>query len=313
MYQIARTAFSVCRMFSPNSLMARLWAAIGLLVLAFGAGAEPLSEADDLGNRVLLKHAAQRVVSLSPGITEVLFALGAGPHIIGVSAASDYPVAANALPVISWAGQIDLERLVRLGPDLIVAWPGGYDKRLWAALQKLGIPIYAYQPDSLEKIGVSAQHLAHLLGTESASKSLLNGYQSRLSRLRRANQTKRRIRTFVQIWPQPLMTPGSTSLINDMLDACGANNLFGDIKQETITVSLESVVARPVELIIATEPGGNDHGALKQWQALSALPATRYGLLKTLNADLMERSALRALDATETLCEFVEEARRATP
>jgi iron complex transport system substrate-binding protein len=279
------------------------------MVLTGTAVQARVSQVDDQGKAVVLDTPAQRLVSLSPGITEVLFALGAGERLVGVSAASDFPAAAATLPIVSQAGQINLEAIARSKADLIVGWPGGYDPRLLATLSSMGAALYQYEPKTLDDIANSAQRLAVLTHTEQAASGVIADFRRRLEHLKLTYQHRKRIRVFVQIWPHPLMTPGKQSLTNDMLKTCGADGLFADLPVETATVSPESVVLRSPDLILANEPGGVDRGALQQWRSLAQMPVVRRQHLRILNADQMERSALRTIEGAEALCRHIDDAR----
>jgi iron complex transport system substrate-binding protein len=276
----------------------------------FGRCAAPaLSVRDDAGLTVALAHPARRIVALSPGITELLFDLGAGDAVVAVSEYSDTPPAARALPRVARAQGIDLEAIAALHPDLVVAWGSGYPPALLEGLRRLGVPVYVHEPRTLEAVADAAERLGTLAGAPRAP-ALAADYRTRLAALRRRYAGRRRVRVFYQVWASPLMTLSGRHLVSEALRACGARNIFEDVLPLVATVDPEAVLAARPELIVTGEAGGVDHGALDLWRSHPELPAVANGQLVTLDADRMDRGALRVLDATAALCAAVDQARR---
>lgn len=286
-------------------------------VLVLGLAATPAQAAapddtpravrDDAGALVALPRPAQRIVSLSPGITELLFTAGAGARIVATSEHADYPEAARRLPRVSRAQGIDLERIAALRPDLIVTWGSGYSAALLDALRRLGVPIYVHEPRSLEAIASSVERLGTLAGTNAAPAAA--AFRARLAQLRLRYGARPPVTVFYQVWGNPLMTLSGRHVASEVLRTCGARNVFDDLEPLVATVDIEAVLARRPQLILAAEPGGADRGALERWRNYPQLPAVAGGHLLTLDADLLDRGSVRILDAAAVLCAAVEAVR----
>ncbi len=288
----------------------RPWARAAALAMA--AAAMPVAHAqavvDDSGATVRLARPAQRVVSLSPGITELLFSAGAGAHVVGVSAYSDFPTQARGLPQVSRAQGIDLERVAALRPDLIVTWGSGYSPALLDALRGLGLPVYVLEPRSLESIARSIERLGVLTGSSGAPAAAA-AFRARLLDLRQRYAGRSPVRVFYQVWNSPIMTLSGGHLISEVMRTCGARNVFEDLAPLVATVDVEAVIAAQPQILLTAESGGVDRGALEGWKRYGRVPAVAQGRLVTLDADQLDRGSVRVLDATQALCEIVEGAR----
>jgi iron complex transport system substrate-binding protein len=282
------------------------------LTLAAGAahgGAAAPQVVDDAGLAVRLSGPAARIVSLAPGITEMLFDIGAGAQVIAASEYSDTPVAARVLPRVARAQGIDLEAIAALKPDLIVAWGSGYAPALLDALRRLEVPVYVFEPRTLEAIAGSMIRLGILTGAAVAPQRAAQ-YSARLQSLRARYEQRAPVRVFYQVWAQPIMTLSGRHVASEVLRLCGARNVFADVAPLVATVDAESVIATRPQLIVTSEPGGVDQGALAFWRRYPDLPAVAQGQLYTLDADEMDRQTARVLDAAEKLCADVEQARQ---
>jgi iron complex transport system substrate-binding protein len=283
----------------------RAFAFAGLLL---PLASQALSAVDDDTREVRLAAPARRIVSLSPGITETLFGLGAGAQVIAASEFSDTPAAARALPRVARAQGIDLEAIAALHPDLIVAWGSGYSPALLDALRRLGVPVYICEPRTLEAIASTVERLGTLAGAAGAP-AVAASFRARLQGLRSRYAQRPPVRVFYQIWANPLMTLSGRHLASEILRACGARNVFADQAPLVATVDAEAVLAARPEVIVTSEPGAQDHGALEFWKRYPQIPAVAAGLLFTLDSDEMDRQSLRTVDAAEKLCGDVERAR----
>ena len=266
----------------------------------------PILVKDDLGHTVRLAAPAKRIVSLAPHTTELLFAAGAGGQVLGVSAFSDFPAQAQQLASIGSSTQLDIERIVALKPDLIIAWKSGNNAKQIAQLRALGIPVFESEPHTLEDIATSLSRLGELAGTPQGSQAA-NDFrkQQQALRVRYANRTP--VRVFYQIWPSPLMTLNDRHIVADALSLCGAQNIFGSLPQLAPTVSREAVLAAQPEAIFASDERAE---TWDRWKAWPQLPAVRLGNLYRVDGSIMNRAGPRMLDATEGLCRQIQEARQ---
>ena len=283
------------------------------LLLAFGLLPNPapaeLRVTDDAGQAVVLAAPARRIVSLAPYITELLFAAGAGEYIVGASGFSDYPPAARDIPRIGSGVALDLERIVALQPDLVVAWESGSPADQVARLRALGMPVYISEPHALEDVGTSLLKLGQLTATGESARLGAAAYREQLASLRRSNTGKQPVRVFYQLWDQPLMTVNDAHIISDVIQLCGGVNVFAGMGLLAPQVGIEAVLARDPAVIIAAADGGNEQDIFNTWQRWPRMRAVHGGHLYTIPGDLLVRHTPRILEGDTQLCEILDRVR----
>ncbi len=283
--------------------------AVGLVAIATSCGAIAAATAtDDAGNVVTLARPAQRIVSLAPHATELLFAAGAGARVVGVVAHSDWPREARALPGVGDANALDLERIVALAPDLVVAWPYTMPAQL-AALRARGATIFVSDPRSIAAIAGDIEALGTLAGTDAVARPAAAALRARHEALAARYASAPAVSVFYEIWNDPLQTIGGRHLISEAITLCGGTNVFGAQTLPAPTVSVEAVVAAAPEAIIAGSDDGRRPPWLDDWKRWRSMPAVRYGNLFVANGDLLHRSGPRFVAGVEALCAMLDEAR----
>jgi iron complex transport system substrate-binding protein len=285
--------------------------AAGALLAAVSAGAAraaAVSATDDSGATVTLSRPAQRIVSLAPHATELLFAAGAGSRVVGAVAHSDWPPEARALPRVGDANALDLERIFALAPDLVVAWPYTMPAQL-VTLRARGATTFVSDPKSIAAIASDIEALGTLAGTEAVARERAAELRRRLAALRARHAGAAPITVFYEIWNEPLQTIGGAHLISEAIALCGGANVFGTQALAAPSVSFEAVVAARPEVIV----GGTDDGTrpkwLDDWKRLADIPAVRYGNLFVGNGDLLHRNGPRFVAGAEALCGTLDAAR----
>jgi iron complex transport system substrate-binding protein len=264
---------------------------------------------DDAGTTITLARPAQRIVSLAPHLTELLFAAGAGASVVAVGAYSDYPEAAKALPQVGDSALLDLERIVALKPDLLVVWRDGNSPQQLQRLATLGIPMYASQLGTLADIATTLRRFGRLAGSEAAAEARAQRYEAELSALRERYAGRAPLRVFYQIWQRPLLTINDRHLISQGLALCGARNVFGTLVPLTPTVGDEAVVAADPDAIVTGRVGGergSGPDSLDTWRRLTRLKATRTGALLMVDPDTLHRSSDRITEGIRGLCEKLD-------
>lgn len=250
--------------------------------------------------------AAQRVVSLAPSMTDSVLELGAGARLVGVLDGDERPAQLAALPSLGRYGQLNLERLLSLRPDLVLVWPGSIPEAQMARLRNLGLTLYVAEPHRLEDIPKQLEELGALLGAREKGAALAADFRGRIAELRREYARERPLRLFYQVWNRPLYTLGGQQVVSDALQVCGARNLFDDLRLPAPQVGLEAVLARDPEVILA--PTAEQAG---EWQAMKQLSAARLGQLWVLPDRNLERPSYAMLAATEKLCRLLAGAKTA--
>ena len=294
-----------------RSLICWLGAA-SLALHALGALAA-ISVTDDSGATVTLAAPAQRVISLAPHVTELLYAAGGGPKMVGAVSYSDYPPEAKQLPRVGDNKALDLERIVALKPDLIVVWRHGNAQRQLDRLRELHVPLFFSEPRRLDDIAVSLMKLGRLLGTSAKADAAAAAYRDDIARLRARYAKRPSVSVFYQVWDRPLMTLNGEHMISDVIALCGGRNVFADLQPLVPTVSTEAVLAANPEAIVTAAPGVTRPDAalpqLDTWRAWPHLAAVANDNLFAIDGDLIDRPAPRIAQGARQLCEDLELAR----
>jgi iron complex transport system substrate-binding protein len=280
-----------------------------VLCLGSAAAGAAISLTDDAGRSVTLEQAARRIISLTPHMTELLFAAGAGAHVVGAVEFSNYPAAAQRIARVGDSAQLDLERIVALKPDLIVVWKGGNAQRQLDKLLHLGIPVFYNEPRRLADIARSIEQLGRLAGTEGVAMPAARAFEARAAELRRLYAGRAPVTVFFQIWDKPLMTINADHLISDVIRLCGGQNVFAGLKSLTPEISTEAVLAADPEAIVGSTGEAGQAESLQLWKKWPRLNAVARGNLFSIDSDLISRNTPRVLDAAQQLCAQFDAAR----
>ena len=267
-----------------------------------------VSVKDDDGNTVTLQKPAQRVISLAPHVTELLFAAGGAGHVVGVVAYSDFPEAAKALPQVGSNRELDMERILALKPDLFVVWRHGSSERQIDMVRKLGVPVFHSEPHKLEDIPESVARLGQLMGTESVARPAADDLKRQLAALRAKYANRPTVRSFYQVWDKPLYTLNGEHIVTDALRLCGGENIFARLPVTAPVVTIEGVLQENPEAIFATAE--KNYGGVSMWKSYGTLTAVRNDNLFTIDGNLLNRSGPRMIAGAAMLCEKLELARQ---
>jgi iron complex transport system substrate-binding protein len=287
-----------------------MWRAT-LIALAFGSGTAhaEVVVTDDYGKVVVLAAPARRVVSLAPHLTELMYAAGAGASMVGALQYSDYPPAARRLPRVGSEAQIDLEALVALRPDLVVAWPNSGSAAAVERIAALGIPVFRSEPRELEDIARTLETLGKLAATEAAAGTAARAFRARAARIERTYAKRPQVRVFYQVWNRPLITVNGDHVISKAMRLCGGENVMAGLPALAPEIDRELVLRADPEAILASGAGGERPAWLDDWREFPALAAVRGGNLYAIRPDLLQRHTPRLLDGAEALCRILEQVR----
>lgn len=289
-----------------------------LLVIAWLAAAASLVQAevavvDDTGATVRLAQPARRIVSLAPHLTETLFAAGAGERVVGTVEYSDYPPAASRITRVGGYSRLDLERVAALQPDLIIAWQSGNAAAHVDRLRALGFRIYVSQPNRIADVASEIERLGVLAGSAPVAGRAAEAFRQRIAGLQKRYGGRPPVRTFYEIWKQPLMTVGRQQIISDVIRLCGGDNVFGQLDTMAPTVTVEAVIAANPEAIVASGMGEARPEWLDDWLRWTTITAVARGNLFFVPPDLIQRHTPRLLDGADLLCRHLETARSRRP
>jgi len=240
--------------------------------------------------------AATRVVSLAPSLSEIVLELDAADLLVGVLDAGDRPAALKDVPSVGRYGQLDMERLLSLKPDLLLLWPGSIAPAQREQLKDLGIATYVAEPHDLDQLIRQIEAIAVQLDRPERGVQRAAQLRERLGALRQRYRREAPLPVFYQVWDRPLYTVGGRQIISDALAVCGAHNIFSDLDLPAPQVSVESVLQRKPQMILAT-----DQAQLDAWKAW---PVAQ-GRLVLVDDKGLERPSGQMIEATARLCGLI--------
>jgi iron complex transport system substrate-binding protein len=271
-------------------------------VIALAAGSTPSGSTSP----------APRIVSMSPHITELLFAAGAGEFIVGVDDASDYPPAVAGIARVGEASALDVEGLLKLAPTLIVLWDSGTPARAKAELARLHLNLYVTEQRHLDDIAAALIEFGRLAGTESVAAAAARAYRIGLEQLRRDYAARPHLSVFYQVWDRPLYTLSGGHVVSEVLSLCGGDNVFADLTPLSPQVDREAVLARDPEVILVAATGAEGARQVLDWSRFPSLRAVQKHHVFAVDPSLVNRMAPRILEGARQVCGALDAARDRT-
>ena len=248
---------------------------------------------------------ARRIISLAPHITEMLFAIGAGDRVIAVDSASDYPEAANSLPRVANYRSLNMEQILALQPDLIVAW-GNAQQQMVQPLEQLGVAVFYSAPNTFAALGDELQQLGELTGHQQQAAAVVDDYQRQLRELEQDYRDASPVTVFYQIARTPLMSANGSTWVGQAVKLCGGVNIMADSPAPYPQLNAEQVLAQDPQLILA-----DTYSELQHWRQWPALQAVAQGHLLIIDADLLHRFTPRTPGGIRQLCRQLDKVRAA--
>lgn len=261
---------------------------------------------DFRGGTLTLRKPPQRIVSLTPGTTEVLFAIGAGKQVVGVTAYCDYPPEAKRLPKIGDM-RVNVEAVVALRPDLVVA-DGVLNRRFIPALERLKLPLLVVAPKTWLDVAKVLRLLGRATGHDQQAESLAVRFEQaeRTARSRLANPHAPGVLFTLNVEPLPMWVAGRDLFVNDMIRLAGGRNVAEDGGVNYYTLSTEALLTKDPDVIITTVPA-HRLSPLRQHPVLRRLKAVRNGAVYSVDANLFVRPTPRLLQGLEVLQKILAE------
>ena len=263
---------------------------------------------DDLGREITLSKPAQRVISLAPHLTEVVYAMGGGDRMVATVAWSDFPEEAKSLPVIGSNNKINYEALLAYKPDLVLVWRSGNGENIIKRLASLGLNVFVNEPRKLGGIPNTLHKIGRLLGKELESEETIHQFQATLEGLQSKYQQVGKVSVYYQIWQSPLISFGGEHLVSDVLQLCGAQNIFSEVKPLVPRIGVESVLAADPEVIIVGQYTDVEV-AFEHWRQWPQLRAVANKHLYKVDPYLLHRHTPRILQGAAQLCSAIDKAR----
>ena len=249
-----------------------------------------------------------RIVSLAPSLTEIAYAAGAGPALVGTVEYSDHPAEARALPRVGDGWSVDVERVMALRPDVVLAWSSGTPQATIERLEAVGLRVVAVPTFRLADVPAALRLVGRLAGTPAVAEEAAKRFDGEVDRLRRRHADASVLTVFIQIDDQPLFTVGGRHVLSEVVELCGGRNVFADLAQVAPQVDFEAVLARDPQVILSTDDTVADPAAL--WRRWPQLESVRAGTIYPLPSDLVARATPRLTQGVAATCSALEDARR---
>ncbi|MBU0996117.1 MAG: cobalamin-binding protein [Proteobacteria bacterium] len=262
---------------------------------------------DQLERTVIVPDHPKRIVSLAPSITEIVFAIGRGSLLKGVTQFSNYPKAARQIASVGSYIHLDVEKIVVLNPDLCIAVKDGNPKSAVDKLDGLGIPVYAVDPNNLESVMTALIEIGNLLNAEIEAKKIVADMQARINRVKENISKATHIpKVFLQIGISPIVSVGTQTFLHELIVLAGGKNLSeGPIPYPRY--SKEQVLSLSPEIIIITsmEREKTFDQAKKEWSTWSDLPAVKNDRILIADSDILDRATPRLVDGLELIARLI--------
>jgi len=272
---------------TPKAIVAFLF----LIMLGFpSCGNEPQKPIMSSADARAQEMPPNRIVSMAPSITEIVFALGLGEKVVGVSDFCDYPPEAAKRPKVGGLVNPNVEAVIALEPDLVIALPNATHENTYRSLRQLGIKMLSLPNDTIADLYATVETIGQEAGAEAAAAEMIKGLQEKFAEVgsRVADRPKRRVMFIVGM--DPLFVAGKGTFINDLIGIAGGENIAGDSSMKYPQLSIEQVVSKAPEVIFYTSlnfelTGDQEKQAEKVWSAYSTIPAVKEGRIHGLVAD----------------------------
>ena len=256
---------------------------------------------DEANREVRVYGKIERVISLAPNLTEIIYAIGAGDRLVGNTTYCDYPEQAKSVQKVGDTLQPNVERILALRPHLIFISTSSQLEAFARQLHDHGIPVYVSDPHGLEGVIHSIENIAKLLNREQQAGELVSKLRGRMTTVEAAVKNRSPVRVFYQLSAEPLYTAGREAFVTDLIKRAGGHSVTADVPEAWPRYSEESVVAAKPDAIILPTGGSMGSANADVADGLKKSPAVLEGRVIKIDGDLLVRPGPRAIDGLEQL------------
>ncbi len=275
---------------------------LNLFLVGVGLSADRVV-VDEVGRLVKVPEHPNRIISLSPSITEILFSLGLEERIVGVCDHSDFPSQALSKPKVGSYINPSVERTISLNPDLILATGAGNPREFVDRMESLGLSVYTVFPRDLDGILRSISHIAIVTGRERWGARIIGEMRRRKKRILQLTRGQNKPNVFFQIGTAPIITVGKGSFADDLISLAGGRNIAGGESVKYPRYSIEEILVKAPDVIIITsmDPRGDSQKLAEQWNRWETIPAVKQGRVFVIDSDLVDLPSPRIIDGLEVI------------
>jgi cobalamin transport system substrate-binding protein len=269
--------------------------------------AEEMHLIDQMGRKVVVPKNPKRIISLAPNITEILFAIGAGDRVVGVSEFSNYPNAARSLPKVGTYIKPNLERIIELSPDIVIATADGEKEKEVKKLQSLGIGVYVINPTDFSGIIATVREIGTLVAADVKAEEVAQEMEKKIDEVKERVSGLKVVKVLLTFSMEPIITMSSGTFQDDMIRIAGGTNIAAGVKVRYPRFSVEEIIVRAPEVIVVTSmsPGDDLKKANELWSRFGTIPAVKSGRIYMINSDIVDRPAPRIIDGLYELARLL--------
>jgi iron complex transport system substrate-binding protein len=262
---------------------------------------------DAVGKSIQFERPPTRIVALAPSITEILFSLGLGERVAGVTSDSNHPTEALPKPKVGTYINLNVEKIISLSPELVIGTKDGNRKSVADLLEQAGVKVFIVDPRNVAETIESIEWVAMAAGVPEKGRTLRKTLEKRLSRIQDLIPNRRKPNVFMQINLKPIMTVNRDTFLHDLIRLSGGHNLFENEPFHYPRINVEEIIARKPEVIMISsmELGGRFEAARGEWLKLTVIPAARAKRVHLIDSDISNRPGPRIVDALEVMASFI--------
>ncbi|MFH1123300.1 MAG: cobalamin-binding protein [Pseudomonadota bacterium] len=279
-----------------------------LILTVFWASPSPCATFKDaLGREISMPAPPKRLIALAPNLTEILYALGLGDRVVGVTTFSSYPPEAALKPKVGSYINLNVERIISLSPDLVIGTMDGNERGVVEILEQARIPVFVVNPRNVRQVIETIGTLGRVCGLPERAKALSENLTRRVDRVLEKTRSREKPLVFLQINIQPIMTVNKETFHHDLIRLAGGRNMARDEPITYPRISIEEVLHRKPEVIIISsmERGGKFERARQDWLKWPSIPAVQNGRIHLIDSDLIDRPSPRLVQGLEAMARFI--------
>ncbi|MFH0813119.1 MAG: cobalamin-binding protein [Pseudomonadota bacterium] len=274
-----------------------------LFILIGGGNSFAATFTDEVGRKVEIQAPPQRLISLAPSVTEILFAIGLGERVVGVSTYCNYPPEARKKEKIGGYITPSLEKIISLRPDFVVGTADGGLKTVVEKLAGLGIPVYVTNPKSIPGVMASIQKIGEATFSQPAAARVVASMKEKIQIIQKKVQGRPRLRVLHILAYNPLISSGKGTFVHDLIQLAGGANIAEKAKGKHPRYSMEEIITQDPQVIILSSMKSRDPLAEQRpwWDRWKEISAVRLGRIYVVDADLIHRPSPRIMDGLEEM------------
>ncbi|EOC99909.1 ABC transporter substrate-binding protein [Caldisalinibacter kiritimatiensis] len=266
----------------------------------------PMEVEDDFGNKVTIDKKPERIISLAPSHTEILFKLGLSDSIVGVTSICDYPKEAKTKEIVGDSMTVDVEKVIALEPDLVLHYGSDKEKEYIQRLRDAEINVLSYQPESIQEVIDLIIEIGRITQTQVAATKTTVDMMSKMDYIVHTVEEVDKPKVFYEVWHDPLMTAGPGSFIDELITLAGGENIAKDAQGLYPQFELEQLIERNPDVYISSDNGGQTtKESIMSREGYETLSAVKNDRVYILDANIISRPGPRIVDGLEMIAKAI--------